>query len=90
MRFIKKTLRKWLLEESDESGYSVKSAHEENSVDDDPILSFRIFSASNGKILEFRTYDRVKDRSIRSLYIIGKDEDIAHKVSKCLSLELLK
>ena len=66
------------------------SIRETDHVEADPIISFRIYSAQNGKILEFTKYDRVKDRSDRSVYIVNKDDDIAEKVSKCLTLELLR
>jgi hypothetical protein len=91
MRWIKRKLRNWLNEPDYETGSNkVVSARESDHVEADPIISFRIYSAQNGKILEFSKYDRVKDRSDRSVYIIGKDEDIAEKVGKCLSLELLR
>jgi hypothetical protein len=91
MRWIKRKLRNWLTELDYETGANkVVSARESDHVEADPIINFRIYSAQNGKILEFSKYDRVKDRSDRSVYIIGKDEDIAEKVGKCLSLELLR
>jgi hypothetical protein len=90
MRWIKRKVRNWLNEPDYEGGGKVVSARESDHVEADPIINFRIYSAQNGKILEFSKYDRVKDRSDRSVYIIGKDEDIAEKVGKCLSLELLR
>jgi hypothetical protein len=91
MRWIKKKLRNWLNEPDYETG-AVRAINikDTDHVEADPVISFRIFSAQNGKILEFSKYDRVKDRSDRSVYIIGKDEDVAEKVAKCLSLELLR
>jgi hypothetical protein len=94
MRWIKRKLRNWLNEPDYEGGEKgmdrAISVRETDHVEADPIINFRIYSAQNGKILEFSKYDRVKDRSDRSVYIIGKDEDIAEKVGKCLSLELLR
>ena len=91
MRWIKRKLRNWLNEPDYETGANkVVSARESDHIEADPIINFRIYSAQNGKILEFTKYDRVKDRSDRSVYIIGKDEDISEKVGKCLSLELLR
>jgi hypothetical protein len=91
MKWLKRKLRNWISEPDYETGSNkVVSARESDHVEADPIINFRIYSAQNGKILEFSKYDRVKDRSDRSVYIIGKDEDIAEKVAKCLSLELLR
>jgi hypothetical protein len=95
MNWLKKKVIQWVREDWD-AEYKKNGAERAISVRDtdhveaDPIISFRIYSAQNGKILEFNKYDRVKDRSDRSVYIIGKDEDIAEKVGKCLSLELLR
>jgi hypothetical protein len=91
MRWLKRKLRDWINEPDYEGGKKgIVAVRESDHVEADPIINFRIYSAQNGKILEFSKYDRVKDRSDRSVYIIGKDEDIAEKVGKCLSLELLR
>jgi len=73
-----------------ERGMSVSSIDETLWPDTDPVLTFRIYSANNGQILEFRRYDRKTDRNDNSTYIIEKDRDIGEYVSKCLSLEMLK
>ena len=59
-------------------------------IDTDPAITFKIYSAVNGKVIEFYKYDRVTDKSHTSVYIVGKDEDVAERVGRCLSLELLK
>ena len=68
----------------------INAADTEHRPDDDPILTFRIFSAANGQILEFRRYDRKSDRNTNTTYIIEKDKDIGDYVNKCLTLELMK
>jgi hypothetical protein len=95
MNWLKKKVIQWVREDWEEErkkngAERAISVRDTDHVEADPIISFRIYSAQNGKILEFNKYDRVKDRSDRSVYIIGKDEDIAEKVGKCLSLELLR
>jgi hypothetical protein len=95
MNWLKKKVIQWVREDWEEErkkngAERAISIRDTDHVEADPIISFRIYSAQNGKILEFSKYDRVKDRSDRSVYIIGKDEDIAEKVGKCLSLELLR
>jgi hypothetical protein len=95
MNWLKKKVIQWVREDWEEErkkngAERAISVRDTDHVEADPIISFRIYSAQNGKILEFSKYDRVKDRSDRSVYIIGKDEDIAEKVGKCLSLELLR
>jgi hypothetical protein len=94
MKWLKRKLRRWVREAeedySGERGIAVKSIDSTNSPDTEPVLTFRIYSATNGQILEFRRYDRKTDRNDHSTYIIEKDKDIGEFVSKCLSLEMLK
>ena len=98
MKWLKRKVIKWVRESWEEENkksrdgvsLSVYNRDESNHPDSDPVLTFRIYSAQNGKILEFKRYDRVKDRNDITTYIIGKDEDIAEKVSKCVTLEAMK
>jgi hypothetical protein len=91
MKWLKRKLRNWINDYNSEVGRDkAVSIRDTDHVEADPIISFRIYSAQNGKILEFSKYDRGKDRNERSVYIIAKDEDVAEKVGKCLSLELLR
>ena len=94
MNWLKRKVIKWVREDWEdarkESGISLKSVEDVGTPDTDPVLTFRIYSANNGQILEFRRYDRKNDRSDNSTYIIEKDKDIGDFVSKCLSLEMLK
>jgi len=97
MNWLKKKVIKWVREDWEEEnkkqrgvGISLHSRSESDRPDTEPVLNFRIYSAENGKVLEFNRYDRVKDRNNVSIYIIGKDEDVAEKVSKCVTLETMK
>lgn len=96
MSFIKNWVKKvaregW--EDARKSSYgevAVSSIRESNSVDDEPVLNFRIYAASNGKVIEFSKYDRIKDRSHKTIYIVNHEEDLGEKVAKVLSLEMLR
>ena len=97
MKWLRKKIIQWVREDweeerkkNGEKGILVSSRDVESSPENDPILTFRIYSANNGQILEFRRYDRKNDRSDNSTYIIEKDRDIGEYINKCLSLELLK
>ena len=94
MNWIKRKVIKWVREDWEEAkednSIGLISARDNYRPDTDPIINFRIYSAENGKILEFNRYDRAKDRNRVNMYIIDKEEDVSEKVSKCLSLELLK
>jgi hypothetical protein len=92
MKWLKRKLRNWIREIDLDpvKGDCGVVSQIENRPDTDPIMNFRVYSAENGKILEFNRYDHAKDRNRVSMYIIDKDEDVSEKVSKCLSLELMK
>jgi hypothetical protein len=97
MKWLKNKVIKWVREDweeerkkNGEKGILISSRDVESSPENDPIITFRIYSATNGKILEFRRYDRKTDRNDNSTYIVEKDRDIGEYVSKCLSLEMLK
>jgi len=97
MNWLKRKVIQWVREDWEnernsrgEKGILVSSRDVESLPENDPLLTFRIYSATNGKILEFRRYDRKNDRNDNSTYIIEKDKDIGEYVSKCLSLEMLR
>lgn len=87
-----KWFNKWLVNRIDKA-YNQQTPVKDISirhVDAEPILNFRIYNAQNGKVLEFNTYDRSTDRNKNAIYIINNDDDIAEKISKCVTMELLK
>jgi hypothetical protein len=95
MKWLRNKVIAWVREDWDAEykknrDVGVRAVEDTSVPENDPVLTFRIYSATNGKILEFRRYDRKNDRSDNSTYIIEKDRDIGEYVSKCLSLEMLK
>jgi len=95
MNWLKNKVIKWVREDWEEErkkntveGVSLRDS--EHCVDDDPVLTFRIYSATNGQIIEFRRWDKKADRNYNSTYIVEKDKDLGEYVNKCLSLEMLK
>jgi len=97
MKWIKRKLRQWVNEAGDdpiyagnvEKNYQI-GVRDNNRVDDNPTLTFRIFSAQNGLILEFHSYDEKTDRRSNTTYIINEGEDIADYVRQTLPMEMLK
>ncbi len=95
MKWFKKKLYQWVKDANDEANaYASKglvvSSDVTASMDDNPVLNFRIFSAQNGIILEFRHYDRKTDRSNTSTFIVAENEDVSDYVRQCLPIELMK
>jgi hypothetical protein len=95
MKWFKKKLYQWVKDANDEANsYATKglvaATDVAHAMDDNPVLNFRIFSAQNGIILEFRHYDRKTDRSNTSTFIVSESEDVSDYVRKCLPIELMK
>lgn len=90
MKWLRRKIRRWLAHDEKSVGLRVHDPREHPGPYSDPILNFRIYSAENGKILEFSRYDQVKDRTYSTNYIINKDENISEKVDKCLKVELMR
>lgn len=92
MKWLKNKVIKWVKEDWDspQEGCGISSSQNEHRPDTDPILTFRIYSAVNGQILEFRRWNIKTDHNHSSTYLIPKNEEIGEYVSKCLNLEMLK
>ena len=71
-------------------GNTISTISGRASVDSEPTLQFKVYSAVGGKIVEFSRYDPKSDRSDRQIYIIGKDEDFGEKIAKISTLEVLR
>lgn len=60
------------------------------SIDSEPTLHFKVYSAIGGKIVEFSRYDRRSDRHDHQTYIITQDQDFGERIAKIATLENLK
>ena len=94
MKWLKNKVIKWVKEDWDSPqegcAVGISSSQNEHRPDAEPILTFRIYSAVNGQVLEFRRWDTKTDHNHSSTYLIPKNEEIGEYVSKCLNLEMLK
>lgn len=61
----------------DVSGVSIREADTPRS---DPTLSFKVYNANGGRIVEFYSYDKYTDRSDQQLFIIRDDEDFGNAI----------
>ena len=89
MRWLKRKIRQWVFEEEPSSPQLVATKDIE-SVQDDPILNFRIYNAVGGKVVEFSRYDRRSDRRNSTTYIITNDQDFGERIAKISTMENLK
>jgi hypothetical protein len=95
MKWFKKLVVKWVREDwnsvkTENSIGTVSSRDVESVSDADPILNFRVFNAIGGRVIEFRTYDKHKDRNYTQTYIITDDQDFGERIAKIATLESLK
>jgi len=91
MSWIKRKLRNWLLDDEPDSPNMVIASRDVEAISDaDPILNFRVFSAVGGRVVEFRTYDRQKDRNFTQTYIITNEQDFGDRIAKIATMESLK
>jgi len=71
-------------------GNAISTISGRASVDSEPTLQFKVYSAVGGKIVEFSRYDPKTDRHDRQIYIVSKDEDFGEKIAKISTLEVLR
>lgn len=101
MRWFKKMLARWVndinnspIDYSEVSPMRSKSMTmsgiQGSTLDSDATLTFTVYNAIGGKVVEFRRYDRRTDRGDHSVYVIGKDEDFGEKIAKISMLEVMK
>lgn len=97
MNWFKKLVVKWVRENwdsvsdrADVPGRLVASRDVEPVSENDPILNFRVFSAVGGKVVEFRRYDRQRDRHDTQTYIITNEQDFGERIAKIATMENLK
>lgn len=91
---------KWLLKKFRQAQYSEQDCvvspsnsigiGRGGSIESDATMSFTVYNAIGGKVVEFRRYDRQRDRSENTMYVIGSDEDFGSRISKIATLETLK
>jgi hypothetical protein len=96
MNWFKKMVVGWVRDDWDRSSNMVSSSaqlkvrEETSCVESDPVLNFKVYSAVGGKIVEFRKYDRNRDRNEMQTYIITNDQDFGERIAKIATMENLK
>jgi hypothetical protein len=56
----------------------------------DRSIQFTVYSATGGRIIETRRYDKRTDRNTNGLYIITNDQDFGKEVDKIITMESLR
>ena len=98
IKWFKKKFKQWCIEAWNSERLVeeklVSASHgvaiSEHSMRSEPVLTFSIYNAIGGKIVEFRYHDKRQDRIQTQMYIIGKDDDFGERIAKIATLETLK
>jgi len=53
-------------------------------------MTFTIYAANGGHVVEFRSYDSSTDRSVSSMHVIPEDQEFSDTISKIVTLECLR
>jgi len=68
-----------------------KSHHRvSHNYDDDGVITFKVYSANGGKIVEASRYDNNRDNEVIKLYIIEENADFTESLAKIVTMEYLR
>jgi hypothetical protein len=95
MKWFKKIVASWAregrnYEEDCAQPNRLISTAECASINDAPVLNFKVYTAVGGKVVEFRRYYSKTDRNDSTTYIITNDQDFGDRIAKIATMEKLK
>ena len=62
----------------------------EHNFDDRSVITFKVFGANGGMIVETNRYDEKRDTEAIGRYVISDDADLAESLGKIVSMEYLR
>ena len=71
-------------------GLTAAGRRVEHNYDDESVITFKVYGANGGKIVETSRYDEKRDNEFIRRYVIGDDADLADSLSKIVSMEYLR
>lgn len=70
---------------------SRRIGRQEASIDQpERAIHFTVYTASGGRVVETRRYDRKTDRHTNGLYVVTSDQDFGREIDKIISMESLR
>lgn len=70
------------------SGNSIRRV--EHNYDDETVITFKVYGANGGKIVETSRYDDKKDNEGIRRYVIDENADLAESLGKIVTMEYLR
>jgi hypothetical protein len=68
----------------------LRTSSDSDDIQTDEVFTFKVWKAGGGHLVEFRSYDRQKDRSNNRLHIINDSEDFSAELGKIVFMELMR
>lgn len=90
MRWLKRRIRNWLERDDEIKLQRATVVERDRSGPQQNGMSFCLYQAVGGHILESRSYNQKTDRTDGTLYMIHEDEDFAKQVAQAIMLEQMK
>lgn len=91
MNWLKRKINSWLASEQD--CYAVPMAISKGNQIDSPRggkMTFNVYKAQGGHVVEFSTYDERTDNHRHSLHLINDNDDFSETLGKIVFMETLK
>ena len=88
---FKERIRDWLFDhESSASDHANFVSVDEEARLESNGMRFQLYRATGGYVIEVRSYDEHKDRTITGMYVITDDNDLGEELGKIVTMECLK
>ena len=62
----------------------------EHNYDDESVITFKVYGANGGRIVETSRYDEKRDTEGIRRYVIGDDADLAESLGKIVTVEYMR
>jgi hypothetical protein len=62
----------------------------EHNYDDESVITFKVYGANGGKIIEAARYDEKRDTEGIRRYVISEDADLADSLAKIVTVEYMR
>ena len=72
------------------SSVAVSNRRVEHNFDDRSVITFKVFGANGGMIVETNRYDEKRDTEAIGRYVISDDADLVESLGKIVSMEYLR
>lgn len=71
-------------------GNGLSTRRVEHNYDDETVITFKVYGANGGKIVETSRYDDKKDNESIRRYVIDENADLAESLGKIVTVEYMR